>query len=68
MERPFTSTELRIAARQAITLARAAASSDMEKSLLAAAEKLMAEADVQDHPGSPEPTPAEMDTNPFKGE
>ena len=50
MQRSFTSAELRIAANQAVTLAFAAANADVKESFLAAAGRLMQEAEAQDRP------------------
>ena len=50
MERPFTSAELRKAANQALTLAFAAANVDVREGFLAAATRLIAEAEAQDRP------------------
>ena len=50
MQRSFTSAELRVAANQAVTLAFAATNADVRESFLAAAGRLMKEAEAQDGP------------------
>jgi hypothetical protein len=51
MSNPFSSHELRAAARQATTLALSSWCPKLRKSLLEAAEKLAAEADVREQSG-----------------